>query len=355
MLLAFTAVAALVSCRNQGGYVSITGFAQGGTYMVKLNLDTDGGVIAAAPEEIKAGIDSIFLVVDNSVSGYNKGSLLSRFNAGETIAPDDIFIQLYNISYKFYELTGGAFDVAAAPLFDAWGFGFKDGEFPGDEEIARLKSRCGMGRLKSDIYEAVATGGGLAPKDLLLDPADEDLPMLNFNAIAQGYSCDLIAQYLYNIGVKDMLVMLGGGEIYCDGLNPSSRPWVVGVDRPVDGNETPGAMLEGTLTSKGLPCGIVTSGNYRKFYIKDGVKYAHSIDPRTGYPVSHSILSATVIAPNATIADVLATYCMVVGMDEAKSFVESDESLSGYFIYSLPDTEDAFGTWASEGVFDDDK
>ena len=164
---------------------------------------------------------------------------------------------------------------------------------------------------------------------------------LNFNAIAQGYSCDKVAEYLYSIGVKDMLVDIG--EIFCDGLNPSGKPWRVGVDKPKDSNNTPGAEMNGIWESNGGPQGVVTSGNYRKFYIKDGKKYSHTIDPRSGYPVQHNLLSATIIAPTAMEADAYATYCMVIGLEAAKQFIESRQDLEGYLIYG------DFESWASPG------
>ncbi len=357
IFLAAILLAACASCGRRGGYVSISGFAQGGTYLVKLNLDGPDGPVGMKPEKIKEGIDSILLRIDNSISGYNKGSLLSRFNAGETIVPDDIFIEIYKLSYHFHELTGGAFDVAAGPLFDIWGFGFKGNSFPSDGQVEEVRAGCGMSRLVKDIDAAVSDDGTLS-QYMLMQGSAEDGPLvvLNYNAIAQGYSCDLVARYLYSLGIKDMLIDVGG-EIYCDGKNPAGQPWQIGVDRPVDGNDTPGADLEGVLDSQGRACGIVTSGNYRKFYMRDGKKFAHTVDPRSGYPVSHSMLSATVIAADATTADALATFCMVVGLDDACSFVESSEleslvlpeihalpSLDGYFIY---EEDGDMKTWSS--------
>ena len=132
------------------------------------------------------------------------------------------------------------------------------------------------------------------------------------------------------------------GEIYCDGLNPSGRGWTIGVDNPVDGNNSPGKDLKGIWHSDGSGCGIVTSGNYRKFYIKDGKKYAHTIDPRTGYPVQHNLLSATVVAPTAAEADALATACMVLGAEDARSLIESLDGVEAYLICSD-------STWKSDG------
>ena len=136
------------------------------------------------------------------------------------------------------------------------------------------------------------------------------------------------------------------GEIYCAGRNPAGRDWSIGVDRPVDGNDAPGTDLDGVWLSGGRSCGIVTSGNYRKFYVRDGRKYAHTVDPRTGYPVDHSLLSATVVASTAAAADAYATYCMVLGFEEARAFIESRPDLEGYLIH---DVDGTMVEWASPG------
>ena len=170
------------------------------------------------------------------------------------------------------------------------------------------------------------------------------LPQLNYNAIAQGYSCDVVAEYLYSIGVKDMMVDIG--EIYCDGLNPSGNRWTIGIDSPVDGNNNPGENLQAIFRVPEGPHGVVTSGNYRKFYVKDGKKYAHTVDPRTGYPVSHSLLSATILAPDATLADAYATYCMVLGLEDSQAFILSQPEVEGCLIY---DNGGNFQIWTSPG------
>ena len=337
--LAFTAG----SCTPRDRYITITGYAQGGTYAVKLNLNGNDGMIKPEPEEIRDSIDAILKNIDNSLSGYNKNSLLSRFNAGETIIPDSLFIDIYRHGHTIFEETGGIVDVASAPLFDIWGFGFKSGDFPSDEKVEQIRSECGMGRLEADIISVLTPDGELSGTALLSDK-DGALPKLNYNAIAQGYSCDVVAAYLYSIGVKDMMVDIG--EIFCDGRNPSGQPWSLGIDKPVDGNNELGAQIQGVFRAPEGPHGIVTSGNYRKFYVRDGKKYAHSIDPRTGRPVSHNLLSATIVAPDAITADAYATYCMVIGLEESRSFLASRPDLEGCLIY---DSDGAYKTWCSDG------
>lgn len=326
-------------------YIALTGYAQGGTYTVKLNIMGEDGRLLCEETKVKTGIDSILRMVDNSLSGYNSQSLLSRFNKGEDIIVNDCFIDIYNKSYQLYEQTGGAVDVASAPLFDIWGFGFTADSLPAPELVKSMLDICGLDRLKKDIGSQVDSAGYLKPVSLLVTNNESWLPRLNYNAVAQGYTCDLIADYLYSEGVKDMLVDVGG-EIYCDGLNPSGRQWTIGVDRPVDGNMLTGADIQAVFKVPEGPKGIVTSGNYRKFYMKDGMKFSHTIDPRTGYPVQHSLLSATIMTEaDATAADAYATYCMVIGLDRAREFIENTDGVEGYLIY---DEAGVMKSWCSK-------
>lgn len=334
MLAAFT----FCGCSDSDRYIAVTGFAQGGTYSVKMNLKG----VHKAPEQIRESIDSILTLIDTTLSGYNKSSMLSRFNAGQDIVPNKLFIDIYDYCADMYEKTGTALDVASGPLFDIWGFGFKGEAFPTEEEVQSTLGACGMKRLSKRMEDAIENGS-LSPISLVKD-GSEVLPRLNYNAVAQGYSCDMVADYLHSLGVHDMLVDIG--EIYCEGVNPSGQGWTIGVDRPVDGNDELGADLDGIWQSDGRGLGIVTSGNYRKFHIVDGKKYAHTVDPRTGYPVQHSLLSATIVAPTAADADALATYCMVIGLDEAKAFISAHEELEGYLIY---DEDGQMREWASDG------
>ena len=342
-VLAFLAVLLLSACGERDRFIQVSGHAQGGVYAVKVNLKG----VPVTPEEVRDSVESILTRIDTTLSGYNKGSLLSRFNAGETIRPNGLFLEMYRVAYGWYERSEGVLDFAAGPLFDAWGFGFKSGEMPSDEEVAAIKASCGMGLLKPVMTPRA--DGRLSSADLRLDGSDAPV-VLNYNAIAQGYSCDLVAAYLYSIGAKDMLVDIG--EIWCDGHNPSGRSWNVGVDRPYDrpsdGTDELGAELDGIWSSDGSGAGIVTSGNYRKYYVRDGRKYAHSIDPRTGFPVQHNLLSATVVSPaGAADADALATWCMVIGLDAARDLLQGMEGVEGYLICTAGDG--SMTEWATPG------
>ena len=328
-------LAAAVACTGpRGRYVQITGYAQGGTYTVKLNVEG----VQVPVETIRDSIDALFVQIDTTLSGYNKSSVLSRFNAGEKVPAVPMFLEMYRQAYAQWKRSEGALDCAAGPLFDAWGFGFKNSAFPTDEEVAALRASCGMGLLPEQLPVA----------DGWLDPAAVSFPRLNFNAIAQGYSADVIAAYLHRIGVKDMLVDIG--EIWCEGVGPSGGAWSVGIDRPVDQpeGEAAGEGLSGVWCSGDSPAGIVTSGNYRKFYIRDGRKYAHTIDPVKGYPVEHNLLSATVVSSvSAADADAVATWCMVIGLERSKSLLQSEPTLEGYLVYQ--DEAGEMQEWASPG------
>lgn len=299
-------VSAVLTSSCSRGYDSFSGYAQGGVYTVKYNRDG----VTMGRRAVRDSVEAVLRAIDGSVSGYNKSSILSRFNSGEPVIPDEHFSALSELSEQFRQRTGGAFDAAAAPLFDIWGFGFTPDSLPSPETVAEALELCSQRK------------------------------KLNFNAIAQGYTCDVIAAFLDRAGVKDMLVDVG--EIYCRGVNASGNGWSIGIDDPYDGNNTPGESIKGIWVSDGGSYGVVTSGNYRKFYVRDGKKYAHTIDPRTGYPVRHNLLSATIIAPTGAEADALATYCMVIGPEEAVSFIESDSSIEGCLI-----TSDS--TWYSSG------
>ena len=305
-LLLLTALL-FISC-SRDKYIALNGYAQGGTYTVKMNLKG----VSVDPNSIQMAVDSILTQVDNTLSGYNKSSVLSRYNEGQDVLLNPMFVDILELSERLKEETGGAFDVGAAPLFDIWGFGFTRDSLPDPMRI----------------QEAIAQNG----------------KKLNFNAIAQGYTCDVVASYLKGIGVQDMLVDIG--EIYCQGLNPSRRNWTIGIDSPIDGNENPGEMLQGIFQCSEEPQGIVTSGNYRKYYLQDGRKYAHTIDPRTGYPVDHNLLSATIKAPTAALADAYATYCMVIGLEESKAFIQGRPDLEAYLVY---DQDGTLQTWSSDG------
>lgn len=313
------------ACSGNGGdYRKMEGYAQGGTFHIIYSLPGDTG----APDEdsIMSMVSDVLREIDFSISGYNSGSLLSRWNNGEDVLPDRHFMELFRLSRQVWEETGGLFDVSGGPLFDFWGFGFSD-----PSRLDSIRNDAGTARTIDSIRTFVGMdlletrNGRIIRKDPRV--------RLNFNAIAQGYTCDAVASLLDSIGVRNYLVEVGM-EIVCKGLNASGKNWSIGIDAPVDGNMNAGENIRKIVYL--TDCGITTSGNYRKFHIIDGRKYAHSINPVTGYPVQHDLLSATVIAPGkpygGALSDAYATYCMVAGKEKAAGFITSRPDLKGYLI-----------------------
>ncbi|MDD6104568.1 MAG: FAD:protein FMN transferase [Bacteroidales bacterium] len=300
------------------GYRRIEGFAQGGTFHIIYSPQGD-------EKEISSMVNSVLNQIENTLSGYNPESVISRFNnsaIGSDIELNKYFIELFKISDSISRITQGFFDVSAGPLFDYWGFGFKSGESMDSliinaverGAIDSIKSFCGM-----DMFEL--KGDRIHKLD--------SRARLNFNAIAQGYTCDVIADSLRNRGVENYLVEVGM-EIVCKGRNAKGGKWRIGIDKPVDGNMNAGENIQEIIEV--TDCGIVTSGNYRKFFIIDGEKYAHSIDPHTGFPTHHNLLSATIIAKDATVADALATFAMSAGTQTAEEFFSSRSDTKAYLI-----------------------
>ncbi len=311
------------NCTSLSDYQTITGYTQGGSFHITYSCrDSSGAIIPYSSDSVSAIVNDILHDIDFSLSGYNKGSILSKVNNNEECELDSLFISLFKISYRIYLETDGHFDVTGAPLFDYWGFGFED-----SQDISVKRQRAQTRSAIDSILEFVGMDK-ISIEDGHIIKKDSRIK-LNFNAIAQGFSCDVIAQSLQKMGICNYLVDVGM-EIVCKGVNSRGKKWKIGIDAPVDGNMMAGENIKKIMEV--TDCGIVTSGNYRKYYYIDGRKYSHTIDPVTGYPVSHHLLSATVIAPDATTADALATYCMVVGPVLAPQFISEHPELELFMI-----------------------
>ncbi len=327
--IVLSALICLSSCSHTQQYRRIEGYAQGGTFHI-IYSPTD-----SCGEQLKMSEDSIYMRIfdalrdiDFSISGYNKGSILSKINRGENVELDEHFKTLFTLSKRVWELSEGKFDITGEPLFGFWGFGFSD--------MTIMDSIRNDARTASTIDSLLQYVGmdkvRIEGNSLIKEQADIKL---NFNAIAQGYSCDVLASVLEEAGCTDYLVEVGM-EMVCKGRNANGGLWRIGIDAPVDGNMNAGENLQDILEL--TDCGIVTSGNYRKYHLIDGKKYAHSIDPTTGYPVQHDLLSATIILSGNTsysgaLADAYATYCMVLGKEKAEAFICSGSDIQGYLIY----------------------
>lgn len=337
--LAVAVAAALLAFSCSGGsgtkYYTIDGTTQGTTFHIVFQpqIASDSSF-----EAVRDTVNAILHRIDFSVSGYNKESVLTAFNEESNPKVDKIFLDNFLASRKMTEASGGVFDASAAPLFELWGFGFKNGVEVTQAMIDSVLQFVGMNHFKVDSLKA--RDGA----DSILILRDDPRCKLNFNAIAQGYTSDLIAAKFSEMGIENYLVEVGG-EVYAKGVNPKGNFWNVGIDRPVDGNNSPGADIQAVVHIQNQ--GLVTSGDYRKFYMKDGKKISHSINPKTGYPVEHNLLSATVVAENATIADGYATYLMVLGFDKAKEVVENTAGIEALLIFS---DGDSLKVWMSQGM-----
>ena len=318
----FAIALSIWGCAESIKYEILEGFTQGTTYRIIYSCDVKGVAIDSLVEDILEKVDI-------SMSGYNPESTLSKVNRGEDVAVEQIFVNVFDSAKEFYSVTEGYFDVSAAPLFEMWGFGFGEKSSVTQNMIDSVKQFIGMDR--------VAVTDGKVIKD---DPRIK----LNFNAIAQGYTSDLIAMAFDSVGIKNYMVEVGG-EIFCKGVNMSGDIWNIGIDLPEEGNFIQGAELAVVVRLSGR--GLATSGNYRKFYEENGQKYSHTIDPLTGYPARHSLLSATVVADDAMMADAYGTYLMIIGLEKAIAVVEGTPGIDAYLIYW---EDDEYKIYKSGGV-----
>lgn len=268
--------------------------------------------------------------VDHALSIFNDTSVISRFNRNETYVPNEMFEEVVKLSQQLAAQTDGAFDITVEPLVNAWGFGFKNKENVTPSQIDSLKAFVGYEKLH-------IANNAFSKKDPRL--------ALDCGAVAKGYGVDRIAKLLSEKGCTNYMVEIGG-EVVVKGKNPKGKPWSLGINKPVEDSTQTNNEIQSIiqLTDKA----VATSGNYRNFYYKDGQKYAHTIDPKTGYPVQHSLLSATVVASSCTRADALATAFMVMGVEKAKTFVSAHTDADAYLIFASPDG--TLHTWMSEGM-----
>ena len=305
---------------------SFTGFTQGTTYSIVFDNEKNFD-----PEILKSNTEKILHDFDMSLSLYQDSSILSRVNRNENVVVDPYFEEVYAKSVEIAELTSGAFDITVGPLVKAWGFGPDSHKNFKTEKLDSLLRLVGMSKI------SLVNG-----KLIKSDPAI----MLDFNAIAQGFAVDIICRYLDSQGIKNYLIEIGG-EVRGKGTKGGAL-WRIGIDRPEDGNNIPGQNLQAIIRIGDKA--LATSGNYRKFYIEDGIKYSHTIDPKTGYPAKNRLLSATILADECAVADGVATACMVMGLDNAIDFINNHTEYSGYLVFSEDDG--SFKTWISENLKD---
>ena len=266
--------------------------------------------------DLQGDIEEILADFDYSVSTYNPYSLISRVNRNDTtVKVDAYFIACFNKAKEIWKNTDGAFDPTVYPLVNAWGFG------PGKKQ-----------HIEQATIDSILVFVGFEKIELIGNKVVKKDPRvgLDFNAFAQGYSVDVIAEFLRSQGVTNFVVEIGG-EVYAGGKMENNGCWLVGIEEPSDNQETSNPLyLIVELENRAL----ATSGNYRKFIIENGVRYAHHIDPKTGYPAKNNLLSASILTTECISSDANATGILVMGLEKAQSFLKVHPELQAYLIYS---------------------
>lgn len=325
IVLALVIIAIVRNNNAASEFLKIEGFTQGTTYLITYE-NSDVG-------DLRYEVDSVLHAFDLSLSTYKKESIISRINNNEpNVEPDKYFITVFEKAKEVHKKTDGVFDLTVGPIINALGFGAGEKQNVDTALIDSLLQYVGL-----DMVE-LSDGKIIKEKPEIY---------LDVNAIAQGYSVDIVSEYLESKGVNNYLVEIGG-EIMAKGKNPNNEIWKIGLDRPVENNNIPGQDLVARMHLKNMA--LATSGNYRKFYEKDGIKYTHSIDPKTGFPTNKKILSATIFAKDCMTADAYATACMVMGIEKAKVLIEQLDEITGYLIYS--DDNGDYQVYASPEVED---
>jgi len=289
-----------VACQHHAPYQHSQGLIFGTMYNVTYQ----------SRSELTTDIEACLQQVDAEFSMFNPHSTVAAINRGEQPARSAMYEEVYALAQQVNRETFGAFDITVAPLVNAWGFGFKTEQLPTPQQV-----------------------------DSLLQVRH----MLDFSAIAKGYGCDQVARLMQRHGIDNYLIEIGG-EVVAAGVNSSGQPWRIGITKPAEGAAADSGLMQAVLAVDHQA--MATSGNYRNFYVTaDGRKLAHTIDPRTGYPIQHNILSATVLAPSCAMADAYATSFMVLGIDSAKLVLGSHTELQAYLIYT--DSLGRYAVWHS--------
>jgi FAD:protein FMN transferase len=321
LLACCVAMTACVPSTDQNR-IQFSGQAQGTYYMITY--------YASDTLVTQHEIDSLLRDFDMVASVYQQQSLISRVNRNETDEVNNAyFTEIFNLAQRISKETDGAFDITVGPLVNAWGFGFKNRMDMDQQKVDSLLVLVGYKNIR------------LVNNTIIKDQPDIQI---DFNAIAKGYAIDVIGNFMESRGIRNYLVDIGG-EVLAKGTKPGNEQWIIGIELP--GEETTSErVIKATIKIEDLA--VATSGNYRRFYEIDGIKYAHTIDPFTGFPVQHSLLSATVFADSTGKADAYATAFMVMGLEKAKKFLDSASNIDAFLIFS--DKEGEIQTYATERV-----
>ncbi len=300
----------IISCKPQTHeYIKMQGMVFGTFYHIIYQPVIEG-------DSISFGVTKELDKVDWALSTFKDTSTISKFNFSENgSVVDSMMKYVYLSAVEVNKNTEGAFDMTVGPLVNAWGFGFKKKDSITNALIDTLLLNVGMEKLQLEGDFLSKEKSGI---------------MIDASAIAKGYGVDVVANYLASQGINNYMVEIGG-EIRVRGVNNKGIAWRVGIDKPIDDKAAENREIQDVLSLSDV--GLATSGNYRNFYIKEGKKYAHTIDPKTGYPVQHSLLSASIIAPQCMVADAYATACMVMGLNKSMEVINSLPGVEGYFIY----------------------
>lgn len=290
-------------------YIHNEGKTQG-TYYSVTYLQPEG-------KDLQKEIDSTLHQFDLSLSTYIPNSIISQINRNiDTVRTDAYFEEMYKMARSVSEKSNGAFDITVAPLVNAWGFGFGNHDRSKSPDVTKILPNIGYNKIKLVDHKIIKDNPNI---------------MLDASALAQGQSTDVISRLLEKNGCTQYMVEIGG-EVMCKGLNPKGEKWRIGIDKPIDDPANESGDFQAIASISNVA--INTSGNYRQFYYRDGKKYAHEIDPRSGYPVVHNLLSATVVAPNCMQADAYATAFMVLGVDSSLILCNSIPDMECYLIYT---------------------
>jgi thiamine biosynthesis lipoprotein len=324
LLLLIIGTILIIRQQHEMPYQHNSGFIFGTVYNISYQCDHD----------LQKEIEAELMKVDNSLSPFNEQSVISKVNRNEEVKLNNMFLDVFTLAEKISKETDGAFDITVAPLVNAWGFGFKQGIDPTQQVIDSLRQIVG--------YQKVS----LTTDSKTVKKQDPRI-MLDCSAIAKGYGCDVVARLLKRNDIQNFMVEIGG-EVVTRGVSDKRVPWRIGVTKPTDDTLSVNNEMQTVLnvTNKAM----ATSGNYRNFYYKGGKKYAHTIDPKTGKPVQHNILSATVLANDCATADAYATSFMVLGFEGTQRILDQHPELMAYLIYT--DEKGAYSVWYSPSMED---
>lgn len=313
-------VGTVLILRKQAPFQTDQGLVFGTMYKITYQSDKN------LKNEIEAELEK----VNQSLSPFSKESVITHINQNTDLTADSLFTYVFQLAKQISEETHGAFDITVAPLVNAWGFGFKNATQIDSLTIDSIRQFVGIDKVRMENGKVIK---------------DDPRLMLDCSAIAKGFGVDCVARLFNRKGIKNYMIDIGG-ELVMKGENAQMNTWRIGINKPIDDSLAVNQELQTILEISNA--GMATSGNYRNFYYKDGKKYAHTIDPRTGYPVQHNILSSTVVAKDCATADAYATSFMVLGLDSAKAVCNAHPELDAYFIYNKDNGET--GVYFTEGM-----